>query len=38
MFNKKPDYDTKINEIETKVTYHDYDKYITTSKSNKLTS
>ena len=27
---KKPDYDTKISEIEKALTYHNHDKYITT--------
>ena len=27
---KKPDYDTKISEIEKPLTYHNHDKYITT--------
>ena len=36
---KKPDYNTKISEIENEIaTDHDHDKYITTQKSNKLTS
>ena len=36
---KKTDYNTKINEIENKITAdHDYDKYITTQEFNKLTS
>ena len=35
---KETGYDTKINEIITKVTYHDHDKYITTSQSIKLAS
>ena len=36
---KKTEYDTKINEIENKfTTYHDYEKYITVQKFNKLTS
>ena len=33
---KKTDYNTKINEIEKKITDHDYDKYITTPEFNKL--
>ena len=32
---KKTDYNTKINEIEKKITDHDHDKYITT-EINKL--
>ena len=35
---KKTDYNTKINEIEKKITDHDHDKYITTPEFNKLTS
>ena len=35
---KKTDYDTKIREIEKKVTDHDHDKYITTPEFNKLTA
>ena len=33
---KKTDHDTKINESEKKITDHDHDKFITTSKFNKL--
>ena len=33
----KTDYNTKINEIEKKITDHDHDKYITTPEFNKLT-
>ena len=33
---KKTDYDTKNTEIEKKLTYHNYDKYITTSEFNTL--
>ena len=33
---KKTDYDTKIPEIEKKLTDHDHDKYITTSEFNTL--
>ena len=36
--SKKTDYSTKINEIETDVTDHNNDKYITTQKINTLTS
>ena len=32
------DYDTKIGEIEVKITDHDHSKYITTQEFNKLTS
>ena len=32
----KTDYNTKINEIERKITDDDHDKYITTSQFNKL--
>ena len=35
---KKPDYNTKINEIEKKIADRDHDKYITTPEFNKLTS
>ena len=35
---KNTDYNTKINEIEKKITNHDHDKYITTQEFNKLTS
>ena len=35
---KKTDYNTKINEIEQKITDHNHDKYITTPECNKLTS
>ena len=36
--SKKTDYNTKINEIEKKITDHDHDKYITTPEFNKLTA
>ena len=36
---KKADYNTKISEIENKITTdHDHDKYITTQEFNRLTS
>ena len=35
---KKTDYDTKVNEIEKKITDHKHDKYITTPEFNKLTA
>ena len=35
---KKTNYNTKINEIESKIMDHDHDKYITTQAYNKLTS
>ena len=36
---KKADYNTKISQIENKITTdHDHDKYITIEKFNKLTS
>ena len=35
---KKIDYDTKVNEIEKKITDHNHDKYITTQEFNKLTA
>ena len=31
-------YDTKVNEIEKKITDHNHDKYITTPEFNKLTA
>ena len=34
----KIDYNTKVNEIEKKITDHSCDKYITTSEFNKLTA
>ena len=38
-FFKRADYNTKISEIENKITTnHDHDKYITTQEFNKLTS
>ena len=33
---KKTDYDTKVTEIEKKLTNHDHDKYITTRKFSTL--
>ena len=33
---KKPDYDTKVIEIENKLNNHNHDKYIDTSEFNKL--
>ena len=33
---KKTDYNTKITEIEKKLTDHNHDKYITTTEFNKL--
>ena len=33
---KKTDYDTKIRELEKKITDHNHDKYITTSEFNTL--
>ena len=35
---KKTDYDTKVNEVEKKITDHEYDKYITNSEFNKVTA
>ena len=35
---KKPDCNTKINEIEMKIIDHNHDKYITTPEFNKLTA
>ena len=36
--SKKTDCNTKINQIEKKITDHDHNKYITTKEFNKLTS
>ena len=37
--SKKADYNTKISEIDNKITTdHDHDKYITTQEFNQLTS
>ena len=36
--SKKTEYDTKVSEIEKKVTDRDHDKYITTSEFNNLTA
>ena len=36
--SKKTEYNTKVSEIEKKVTDHDHDKYITTSEFNNLTA
>ena len=39
IYSKKIDYNTKISEIENKITAdHDHDKYITTQEFNKFTS
>ena len=35
---KKTEYNTNINEIEKKISYHDYAKYITIQQYNKLTA
>ena len=35
---KKSDYNTKVNEIQKKITDHDHDKYITTQKLNNFTT
>ena len=37
-YSQKIDYDTKISDIEKKVTDHDRDKYIITSEFNDLTT
>ena len=37
-FIKRTDYNTRINEIEKKITDYNYDKYITTQEFNKLTA
>ena len=34
----KTDYNTKVTEIETKLTYHNHDKYTDTQEFNKLTA
>ena len=34
----KTDYNTKISEVEIKVSDHNHDKYITTSEFNRLTT
>ena len=38
IIKKKPDCNTKINEIEMKITDHNHDKYITNPEFNKLTA
>ena len=38
MQSKKTDYNTKINEIEKKITDHNCDKYITIPEFNKFTN
>ena len=35
---KKKDYDTKISDLEKKITDHKHEKYITTAEFNKLTA
>ena len=35
---KKFDYNTKVNEIQKKITDHDHDKYITTQKLNNFST
>ena len=35
---KKTDYDTKISELEKKITDHKHGKYITTPEFNKITA
>ena len=35
--SKETDYNTKINEIEKKITDHNHDKYITIPQFNKFT-
>ena len=35
---KKSDYNTKVNEIQKKITDHDHDKYNTTQKLNNFTT
>ena len=36
--SKRTDYDTKVNEIEKKITDHNHGKYINTPEFNKLTA
>ena len=36
--SKKTDYNTKVNEIEKKITDHSHDKFSTTPEFNKLTA
>ena len=36
--SKKTDYNTKIDEVENKIAYHDHDKNITTQELKKLKS
>ena len=38
ILSKKTDYDTKVNEIQRKITNHNHDKYIATLELNKLTA
>ena len=38
IFVQKTDYNTKINEIEKKITDHNHYKYVTTPEFSKLTS
>ena len=38
LVKKKTDYETKVNEIEKKITDHKHGKYITIPESNKLTA
>ena len=38
IFVQKTDYNTKINDIEKKITDHNHERYITTAEFNKLTS
>ena len=38
LIKKTADYNTKISEIEKKLTDHNHDKYITTPEFNKLTA
>ena len=37
MSSQKTYYDTKISELDKKLTDHDYDRYITTPEFNKFT-
>ena len=38
IYVKKTDYNTKVNEIEKKITDHSHDKYINSPEFNTLTS
>ena len=38
IYSKKTDYNTKVSEIEKKITDHNHDKYIITQEFNKFTA